>query len=170
MEIKPVYVFEARLFNTVHYEFSTREQLLKCIHDFDFTKFYDINENPLQSFTNFGPICNRNFKVGARLVFEIDGYETKSDIIWGPKYYAGRNAGLDNWNVLYVDILLPATKMKSYGRKKYEKMCKKYEDGDMVFDPVRMRQVFPICAGRPSELSKFLSVIEKQKYNIERIK
>ena len=163
MIIKPIYVFQADSFNLVRQEFSTKQELLNFIHAFDFRSLYDSDGKPTYGITR--GFRDNQFKVGARLVIDIDGYQAKSNIIWGPQYYVGRSANCNN-NVLRVEMpVLPGI---LYGNRYYEEYKKIIANGDMVFDPVRMRQVYPPCNGKKNELTKFIQVIEKQKYSIEK--
>ena len=170
MIVKPKYVFQARLLNTVQREFSTRQELYNFIQTFDFRSSYDINGEPIPEL-NSGYYEHHLFRVGACIDFEIDGYKTKSIVIWGPEYRVGRSARLKN-NVLTVDT--PIEREWNCNRY-YKEINKYYEEYEynkmknvMVYDPVRMRQVYPPCNGKKSELTKFVQAIEKQKYIIEK--
>ena len=57
-----------------------------------------------------------------------------------------------------------------YGSRYYSEYKKIFNSCDMVFDPVRMRQVYPPCNGRLSELTRFIRQIEKQKYSIDKLR
>lgn len=165
MEIKPKYIFQANSYNRVQHEFSTKQDLYKFIHSFNFRCLYDSDGNAIPGLMTHG-FNDNQFKIGARIVFEIDGYEIKSSIIWGPKYYVGRSAWVSN-NVFHVEM--PVVKSRIlYGNARYSEFIRIYKNGDMVFDPVRMRQVYPPCNGHLSELTRFTQQIEKQKYNLEK--
>ena len=166
MEIKPVYVFQVNSYNRVQYEFSSKQELYNFIHSFDFRSLYDTDGKPIRGLITHG-FRDHKFKIGARMVFDIDGYHTKSDIIWGAEYYVGRAARCNN-NILYVDM--PVRPGILYGNRYYEEYKKIFENGDMVYDTVRMRQVYPPCHGRKSEFTRFVQQIEKQKYNLEKVK
>ena len=172
MIVKPKYVFQARLLNTVQREFSTRQELYNFIQTFDFRSSYDINGKPISGFVT-SDFDYHLFRVGACIDFEIDGYQTKSTVIWGPEYYVGRSARLKN-NILTVDM--PVRRIWNCNRyyKEYIKYYDEYEYNKMknvmVYDPVRMRQVYPPCNGKKSELTKFVQAIEKQKYIIDKVR
>ncbi|MBQ5699897.1 MAG: hypothetical protein IIV74_01215 [Alphaproteobacteria bacterium] len=165
MIIKPKYVFQANSCNLVQQEFSTKQELLNFIHSFDFRNLYDSDGKPTYGITR--GFRDHQFRVGARLVFEIDGYQAKSNIIWGPKYYVGRSANCTN-NILRVEM--PVIPGILYGNRYYEEYKKILAKDDMVFDPVRMCQVYPPCKGRPSQLTRFIQQIEKQKYNLDKVR
>lgn len=165
MIIKPKYVFQANSCNLVQQEFSTKQELYDFIHSFDFRSLYDSHGKPTYGITR--GFRDNQFKVGARLVIDIDGYQAKSNIIWGPQYYVGRSANCNN-NVLRVEM--PVVPGILYGNRHYSEYHKIFANGDMVYDPVRMRQVYPPCDGRPSELTRFIQQIEKQKYNLDKIR
>ena len=164
MKVKPVYVFQADAYNPVQHEFSDKKKLYDFIHAFDFRHLYSIEGKPIRGLITRG-FRDQQFQIGARLAFEIDGYEVKSNTIWGPKYYIGRSALVSD-NVIHVEM--PVVPGILYGNRWYSEYIKPYTPGDMVFDPVRMRQVYPPCNGRPSELTQFVQKIEKQAYTIEK--
>ncbi len=178
MIVKPKYVFQADAFNLVQREFSTRQELYKFIQKFDFRSLYDINGKPIP-WSSTRDFYNHQFRVGACIDFEIDGYQTKSIVIWGPEYYVGRSARLEN-NTLTVDMpvhrwILDSDRYYKRPNRYYKEYNKYYEEYEynkmknvMVYDPVRMRQVYPPCNGKKSELTKFVQAIEKQKYIIEK--
>lgn len=165
MIIKPTYIFQADSYNLVNQEFSTKQDLYNFIHSFDFRRLYDSNGKAAFGITR--GFRDHQFRVGARLDFEIDGYQVKSNIVWGPKYYVGRSAYCNN-NILTADM--PVCPGILYGNRYYEEYKKMYTAGDMVYDPVRMRQVYPPCNGGLSELTRFVQRIEKQKYNLDKIR
>lgn len=170
MIVKPKYVFQTRLLNTVQREFSTKQELYQFIQKFDFRISYDINGEPIPELGS-GYYKHHLFRVGACIDFEIDGYKTKSIVIWGPEYYVGRSARLKN-NVLTVDTPIHRKWNCNRYYKEINKYYKEYEYNKMkdvmVYDPVSMRQVYPPCNGKKSELTKFVQAIEKQKYIIEK--
>lgn len=163
MIIKPIYVFQADSCSIVRHEFSDKKQLYDFIHAFDFRRLHSSDGKPTYGLTR--GFRDQQFQIGAHLVFEIDGYEVKSNTVWGPKYYIGRSAQVCN-NIIHVDM--PVRPGILYGDRWYSEYRKPYASGDMVFDPVRMRQVYPPCNGRPSELTRFVQKIEKQAYTIEK--
>ena len=71
MIIKPRYVFQADSFNLVQQEFSTKQDLLNFIHTFDFRNIYNSEGKPAFGITR--GFCDNQFRVGARLVIDIDG-------------------------------------------------------------------------------------------------
>lgn len=171
MIVKPKYVFQAKSLNLVQHEFSTKQELYNFIRTFDFRSLYDINGKPISRSWTRGFYDNQ-FRVGACIDFEIDGYQTKSIVIWGPEYYVGRSARLEN-NTLTVDMQARPSILNGYGYyETWNKYYEKYEYNKMknvmVYDPVRMRQIYPPCNGKKSELTKFVQAIEKQKYIIEK--
>lgn len=172
MIVKPKYVFQADAFNLVQREFSTKQELYNFIRTFDFRSSYDMNGKPIPGLASSG-FGEHRFRVGACIDFEIDGYQTKSTVIWGPEYYVGRSARLKN-NILTVDM--PVRRIWNCNRyyKEYNKYYEEYEYNKMknvmVYDPVRMRQVYPPCNGKKSELTKFVQAIEKQKYIIGKVR
>lgn len=173
MIVKPKYVFQAKSLNLVQHEFSTKKELYEFIRTFDFRSLYDINGKPIPRSTTFGFYANQ-FQIGACIDFEIDGYQTKSIVIWGPEYYVGRSARLEG-NTLTAEM--PVRPSILYGKRYYFEFNKYYEEYEynkmknvMVYDPVRMRQVYPPCNGKKSELTKFVQAIEKQKYIIDKVR
>lgn len=163
MIIKPIYVFQADSLNLIHREFSTKQELYNFVHKFDFRSLHDSTGKP--TFGLVRGFRDNQFKIGARLVIDIDGYQAKSNIIWGPSYYVGRSANCTN-NILRVEM--PVHPGILYGNRYYSEYKKIVSNDDMVFDPVRMRQVYPPCDGKKNELTKFIQAIEKQKYSIEK--
>ena len=98
-----------------------------------------------------------SLRIGARLKYNIDGYNIKSETKWGPEYYVARRASLDN-HVLVVETYDDTV------------LTKPYKATDMVFNTKTMRQVFPPCDAATSEFNKFLNVVKSEKYNIQKVK
>ncbi len=101
-------------------------------------------------------------RIGARLKYNIDGYNIKSEIKWGPKYYIGRRATLENKELVVQAFVGPFGDCINLARP--------YNGTDMVFNPKTMRQVFPPCNAATSEFNKFLNAVKSEKYNIQKIK
>ena len=146
MQLKTVYILEIKQKGIVsRRDFTSIRELRKCLHALDYNtydnKTYDVP----------------SFKIGASIRCTINGYNIKSETKWGPEYYIGRRAALDNRALVvqtYDDIVL----------------TKPYKATDMVFNLKTMRQVFPPCNSTSSEFNNFLKTIKSQKYNIQKTK
>ncbi|MDW2958889.1 MAG: hypothetical protein R8M37_03745 [Alphaproteobacteria bacterium] len=169
MIVKPIYVFEANAYNIVRREFPDGKSLYKFIKSFDFTKTYDENGNPIGN--NYSCETKR-FRLGHRLSFSIDGYDVKSDIVWGPEFYVGRSASVlpqpGGRPALEIDAPKAAT---VFDNTYYQKLIKyNYSAQDKVFDTKTMRQVYPIVRCRESDFIRFVRKVTAKKYKIEKIK
>ncbi|MBQ8256069.1 MAG: hypothetical protein IJY99_03850 [Alphaproteobacteria bacterium] len=169
MIVKPIYVFEANAYNIVRREFPDSKSLYKFIKSFDFTKIYDENGNPIDN--NYSCETKR-FRLGHRLSFAIDGYNVKSDVVWGPEFYVGRSASVlpqpGGRPALEIDSPKAAT---VFDNACYQKLLKyNYSSLDKVFDTKTMRQVYPSARVRESDFVRFIRAVSAKKYKIEKIK
>ena len=169
MNVKPIYVFEVNSYNVVQREFADRKSLCDFIQSFDFTKVYDKDGNAFDY--DYGYEVKR-FRLGHRLAFTIDGYNVKSDIVWGPEFYVGRSASVlpqpGGRPALEIDAPKPAT---VFDNSYYQKRLKyNYTAQDKVFDTKKIRQVYPRVPGRESDFARFLRIVRSKKYKIEKMK
>lgn len=169
MIVKPIYVFEANVYNIVRREFSDSKSLCDFIKSFDFTKIYDEHGNPIDN--NYSCEIKR-FRLGCCLSFAIDGYNVKSDITWGPEFYVGRSASVlpqpGGRSALEIDSPKVAT---FFDKDCYQKLIKyNYSAQDKVFDHKTMRQVYPSTRVPESDFARFIRTVAAKKYKIEKIK
>lgn len=161
MNIKPVLVFETDLLNTVHHEFYDTVLLKDFIKKFNFTKIYASNGKPI----NMNASVNANppvFKLGYRFVFDIEGHKAKTEVIWGPTIWVGRNAEkiveLPKHDIYSLEV--PFLRRNSYMTHRFS--VPKNEE-IIVINQKNLKQEHPAVVNGKTKIDEFLEFVSNQK-------
>ena len=161
MKIKPSFVFETNLHNTVYKEFSNSEDVKKFIGQFNFTKIYSSTGKPITANVSI----NANppvFKLGYRFVFDIEGHKAKTEIIWGPTIWVGRNVEkiveLPKHDVYNLEV--PFLRRNSYMVHRFS--VPKNEE-IIVINPKTLSQETPAVVNGKTKIDEFLEFVSNQK-------
>lgn len=165
METKSLVVFETDLLNTVYREFYDAEQLKEFIKNFNFTKLYTKNGKVIginPSLNNCPPV----FRLGTRFIFDVDGYNLKSEPLWGPRIWIGRSANMRSKQAQhsYYEIEVPFMRRNHY--EKHSVVINNDEDL-IVFKQNNLEQVYPSVNSGKSKLDEYLDFVLNRKFVIK---
>lgn len=161
MYVRPLIVFKTPFYEPRYKQFRNPSELQKFLTVFDFMRPH---------------MCSRlqtgmpEFQLGTKLEFTIDGYFCESDVKWGPRFIVAR-AVTNNQGRIFADIPTdaPGGGGDSMLVTREYKLVQIHRDmADAVIDIHNMRQLWPVCEESRSEFVKFLTYLNRQKYQIKR--
>ena len=160
MYVRPLIVFQTPFYEPTHRLFKSPAELQKFLAGFDFMRPHMVSR--LQT-------GMPEFQLGTKLEFTLDGYFCESDIKWGPKFLVGRNVRHDG-NRVVADFPMDshhAAPDSMMITREYRTMPVHRDMADAVIDLRNMRQLWPMCEESRSEYVKFLTAVNRQRFQIK---
>ena len=161
MYIRPHIVFQTPFYDPQYRQFRNPSELQKFLAGFDFMRPHMVSR--LQTGLP-------EFQLGTKLEFTLDGYFCESDIKWGPNLLVGRNVRTAG-NKILVDVPMDAPPNASADSMMVShayQTIQIYRDmADAVVDLRTMRQLWPLCEESRSEYVKFLTAVNRQRFEIK---
>lgn len=160
MYVRKMYVFKTPFYEPKYKEFYSVNELTKFLQNFDFMQPHEV-----RNFSAGLP----EFQIGAKISFSVNGNFCESDVLWGPKFLAGRCVHIVDKKVF---AFLPMDKISddktNFIGREYKPIQIRPGLTNAVIDLATMRQLWPNCHKKvDTELTKFFLYIAKKKYYIK---
>lgn len=159
MYVRPLIVFKTPFYQPAYSEFRNPSELQKFLAGFDFMRPHT---------------CSRlqtglpEFQLGTKLEFTLDGYFCESNIQWGPRFIVGRAAYTDGHRIIAEIPMDVADTDGKMVKREYKTVQLHRGMADAIINLQNMRQLWPCTEESRSEFVKFLTYLNRQKYQIKR--
>ncbi len=164
MQIIPQIVFKTPFYEPTYRQFRNPSELQKFLAVFDFMRPHKFSH--MQTGLP-------EFQLGTKLEFTIDGYFCESNVKWGPRFIVAQSVYLNGKSIfarLPMDV--PTDPGKGAVVMRELDMVRLHPgmmDAILDMNDIRnFRQLWPICEESRSEFIKFLTMLNRQKYQIRR--